>query len=68
MSRMIGQILPYEPIGWQKSLGYKVDEDRCKATVFGERVSLYQCLRKPKRKIHGVLFCEQHAKMAEKPR
>jgi hypothetical protein len=64
MNRQIGKILTYEPIEWQKSLGYRFNPAVCAATVFGERVTIYQCQRKPSIKFKGFGFCKQHAKMA----
>jgi hypothetical protein len=37
----------------------------CRAAVFGERVTEWQCQRKAKRAVAGCDFCEQHAREAE---
>lgn len=43
----------------------RVSMDRCRASVFGERVTDWQCSRKSKRIFGGYGLCEQHAREVE---
>lgn len=52
----------YEPIDWQRSISYREDMERCRASVPGRGVIFTQCGRKPKGFILGIGFCTQHAK------
>lgn len=53
----------YEPLGWQRRLGYSVDENRCRYQVpeGGRSVGFRQCFRKSVTFIQGHGFCRQHA-------
>ena len=54
----------YKPQGWEKSVGYRVDLKRCRASVHADfGVGFYQCLRKPKVYIEELGFCTQHSKI-----
>ncbi len=53
----------YKPIDWQKRIGYKVNENRCRNKVWPDRGTAHQCGRKPKKVIEGYGFCTQHAKI-----
>lgn len=49
----------YEPLKWQKSIGYRVDKSRCRAAVpeEGRGVGFRQCSRKP---ANGERYCKHH--------
>lgn len=55
----------YEPLDWQKRVGYTVRKDNCRAQVHeaGRSVMFRQCMRKPTEIIDGYGFCKQHAKI-----
>jgi hypothetical protein len=56
----------YTPLKWQESIGYRVNPDRCRASVHesGRGVGFHQCGRKPTvtREVNGKEygFCKQH--------
>lgn len=50
--------MDYEPLGWEKSLGYKVLPDRCRASVHNTYgVGFRQCNRKP---LADSKYCSTH--------
>lgn len=51
--------MDYEPLSWQKGLGYRVDKARCRASVHegGRGVGFHQCLKKP---MTGERYCSVH--------
>jgi hypothetical protein len=57
----------YEPLDYQKSIGWKLSPDSCAYKIY-ERDGVYphQCSRKPKETIEGYGFCTQHAKLVRK--
>lgn len=55
--------MAYEPIDWQKSVGYHVSKNDCAASVHeaGRGVGHHQCQRKPTEELGGRKWCKQHA-------
>lgn len=53
----------YNPVKWQRDLGYTVNFDRCRYGIYGFRGLDHQCGRKPSETIQGYGFCWQHAAM-----
>lgn len=54
--------MDYEPLAWQKVLGYTVDPARCRASVHETRgIGSHQCTRKPKA---GERYCATHSPAA----
>ena len=62
--RLTMRIALYKPVGWQKELGHKTDETKCRASVYDGRAGCHQCNRNPKEEVEGVSLCTQHAKIA----
>lgn len=58
----------YEPVSWQKAVGYRVRTDAtdCRARVHDEGRSplSHQCCIKAKETVAGYRFCARHAKRA----
>ena len=54
----------YEPLSWQKTLGYQVNMERCRHQVpdGGRSVGFHQCSRKAVEQVDGYWFCKMHAK------
>jgi len=50
---------------WEPRYGGSHDPKRCRTSVYGPRVSDWQCQRRPAREIHGFGLCEQHAREVE---
>ena len=50
--------MDYEPLSWEKGVGYKVLPDKCRASVHNSYgVGLHQCNRNP---IDGGKYCKTH--------
>ena len=63
MTKDISQYV-YEPVEYEKQLGYRRNAEWCAAGVPKEHwVGDRQCMRKPKEEIQGYKFCAQHAKL-----
>ena len=60
----ISKRMVYDPIDWQKRLGYKLSTKYCAASVSesGRGVGFAQCGRKPVETLGGYGWCRQHAK------
>ena len=56
----------YEPLSWQKSVGYHVskDDNKCRAPVpdRGRSPLSHQCGRVASQTVEGLRFCGLHAK------
>ena len=56
----------YEPMAWQKRVGYSVDAKvKCRFSVHetGRGVGFYQCQRNGKHDVEGFKLCGPHAKV-----
>ena len=58
----------YEPLGWQVTVGYRVDAEKCRASVpVGGRSPLFrQCRKSPVAQIQGYGFCKGHGEKIQK--
>lgn len=56
----------YEPLDWEKQLGYKRLSNYCSYPAYDCRAGFHQCDCKRKEEITGYGFCKQHAKMVRK--
>ena len=65
MKKVRNTIDIYEPLGWQKTVGYTVSPYRCAASVHDSHHGLRQCGNKGTRNVDGHSLCAKHAKMVE---